>query len=61
MCLWYHRPGLFAPPWRAGTNTLASRLENSGKYQRIFNKVAQGYPGASGDVFTQLMARDSSP
>ncbi len=35
-------------------NTLASRLEKSGKYASIFNKTAQGYPGASNDVFTQL-------
>ena len=35
-------------------NTLPSRLENSGKYADIFNKTAQGYPGASNDVFVQL-------
>ncbi|MCI8934667.1 MAG: hypothetical protein HFE80_09210 [Clostridiaceae bacterium] len=35
-------------------NTLASRLEKSNKYPRVFEKVAQGYPGASNDVFTQL-------
>ena len=45
---------LMVQTYDGADNTLASRLENSGKYQRIFNKVAQGYPGASGDVFTQL-------
>ena len=35
-------------------NTLASRLEKSNKYPRVFEKVAQGYPGASNDVFVQL-------
>ncbi len=35
-------------------NTLPSRLEKSGKYDGIFTKVAQGYPGASNDVFVQL-------
>ncbi|WNX86141.1 M60 family metallopeptidase [Agathobaculum sp. NTUH-O15-33] len=34
-------------------NTLPSRLEG-GKYPQIFTKVAEGYPGASGDVFVQL-------
>ncbi|MCI8422139.1 MAG: hypothetical protein HFF50_01190 [Lawsonibacter sp.] len=35
-------------------NTLASRLEKSGKYPAIFTKTAQGYPGESNDVFVQL-------
>ena len=35
-------------------NTLPSRLENSGKYTAIFTKTAQGQPGVSNDVFTQL-------
>ncbi|MCI8810094.1 MAG: hypothetical protein HFF84_08195 [Oscillibacter sp.] len=35
-------------------NTLTSRLEASGKYNGIFTKVAQGYPGDSNDVFVQL-------
>ena len=35
-------------------NTLPSRLERSNKYPAIFTKVAQGYPGASNDVFVQL-------
>lgn len=35
-------------------NTLTSRLEASGKYAKAFTKVAQGYPGASNDVFAQL-------
>ncbi len=34
--------------------TLSSRLEKSGKYSGIFTKVAQGWPGASNDVFVQL-------
>ena len=34
--------------------TLPSRLETSGKYPAIFNKAAQGLPGASNDVFVQL-------
>lgn len=34
--------------------TLPSRLEKSGKYAGIFDKVAQGWPGASNDVFVQL-------
>lgn len=35
-------------------NTLPSRLENSGKYPKAFQKVAQQTPGMSNDVFTQL-------
>ncbi len=37
-----------------GLGILPSRLETSGKYERIFTKTAQGYPGASNDVFVQL-------
>ena len=40
--------------WDGKESTLASRLEKSGKYADVFTKVAQGYPGASNDVFTQL-------
>ncbi|MCI9264982.1 MAG: hypothetical protein HFF06_10510 [Oscillospiraceae bacterium] len=40
--------------WDGKENTLPSRLEKSGKYGGIFTKVAQGYPGASNDVFVQL-------
>ncbi|MDE6107174.1 MAG: M60 family metallopeptidase, partial [Oscillospiraceae bacterium] len=40
--------------WDGKENTLPSRLEKSGKYRGIFTKVAQGYPGASNDVFVQL-------
>lgn len=40
--------------WDGWANTLPSRLEKSGKYSGIFTKVAQGYPGASNDVFVQL-------
>lgn len=36
------------------TFTGTSRLEASGKYPKIFNKTAQGYPGDSNDVFLQL-------
>ena len=35
-------------------NTLASRLESSGKYPAIFTRTAQGFPGDSNDVFVQL-------
>ncbi len=35
-------------------NTLASRLEKSGKYPDIFHKTAQGLPGDSNNVFVQL-------
>ncbi len=35
-------------------NILKSRLETSNKYEQIFNKTAQGYPGASNNVFVQL-------
>ncbi len=45
---------IMAQTYDGKDNTLKSRLENSGKYPRIFEKVAQGYPGASNDVFTQL-------
>lgn len=34
--------------------TFLSRLEKSGKYDKLFTKVAQSYPGASNDVFVQL-------
>ncbi len=38
-----------------GQNNLGiSRLESGGKYGEIFQKVAQGNPGASNDVFVQL-------
>ncbi len=45
---------IMAQTYDGKDNTLASRLEKSGKYPRIFEKVAQGHPGASNDVFTQL-------
>ncbi len=45
---------LAAQTYDGKQNTLTSRLESSGKYAAIFNKVAQGYPGASNDVFVQL-------
>ena len=35
-------------------NVRASRLESSGKYPGIFQKTAQGLPGASNNVFVQL-------
>lgn len=40
--------------WDGKAATLPSRLEKSGKYNGIFTKVAQGYPGMSNDVFVQL-------
>lgn len=45
---------LMVQTYDGAENTLPSRLEKSGKYSQIFTKVAQGYPGASNDVFTQL-------
>lgn len=35
-------------------NTLSSRLEKSGKYNKIYEKVSAGRPGMSNDVFVQL-------
>ncbi len=35
-------------------NTLPSRLETSGKYKQIYDKVAKGHVGMSNDVFVQL-------
>ncbi len=35
-------------------NTLPSRLEKSGKYNKIYDKVSVGRPGMSNDVFVQL-------
>ena len=40
--------------WDGNAATFPSRLEKSNKYRGIFTKVAQGYPGASNDVFVQL-------
>lgn len=37
-----------------GENTLPSRLELSDKYSDIYQKVAEGRPGAANDVFVQL-------
>lgn len=45
---------LMVQTYDGASNVLPSRLELSGKYDRIFDKVAQGYPGASNDVFVQL-------
>ena len=45
---------LMVQTYDGAQNTLPSRLERSNKYAAIFNKVAQGYPGASNDVFVQL-------
>lgn len=45
---------ILAQTWDGEQGTLPSRLEKSGKYASIFTKAAQGYPGASNDVFTQL-------
>ncbi len=35
-------------------NTRTSRLESGGKYPAVFQKTAQGLPGASNNVFVQL-------
>ena len=45
---------LMVQTWDGAQNTGASRLEASNKYPAIFTKTAQGYPGASNDVFVQL-------
>jgi hypothetical protein len=45
---------IMAQTYDGQDNTLTSRLEKSNKYPRVFEKVAQGYPGASNDVFVQL-------
>ncbi len=45
---------LMVQTWDGDKAILPSRLEKSGKYAGIFNKVARGLPGASNDVFVQL-------
>ena len=45
---------LLVQTYDGGNNILESRLEKSGKYDKIFKKVAQQQPGASNDVFVQL-------
>ena len=45
---------LMVQTYDGAANALPSRLEKSGKYAAIFNRTAQGYPGAAGDVFVQL-------
>ncbi len=45
---------LMVQTYDGGKGILPSRLEKSGKYNAVFNKVAQGLPGASNDVFVQL-------
>ena len=45
---------LMVQTYDGNKNTLRSRLEASGKYPDIFTKTAQGWPGASNDVFVQL-------
>ena len=45
---------LMVQTFDGGQNTLASRLENGGKYPAVFTKTAQGLPGESNDVFVQL-------
>lgn len=45
---------LMAQTYDGKQNTLKSRLELSGKYEGIYDKVSAGYPGASNNVFVQL-------
>ncbi len=45
---------IMAQTYDGKQNTLASRLEKSNKYPKVFQKVAEGIPGASNDVFVQL-------
>ncbi|MCI8477612.1 MAG: hypothetical protein HFE97_04595 [Oscillospiraceae bacterium] len=45
---------IMAQTYDGHNNVFRSRLEISGKYAKIFTKVAQQYPGASNDVFVQL-------
>ncbi len=45
---------LFAQTYDAGQNTGRSRLENSNKYEKIFEKVTSGQKGMSNDVFVSL-------
>ena len=45
---------IMAQTYDGKQNTLPSRLEKSGKYPAIFTKTAEGWPGASNNVFVQL-------
>ncbi len=45
---------LFAQTWDGGSNALPSRLENSNKYEGIYQKVTSGQQGMSNDVFVSL-------
>ncbi|MCI9508872.1 MAG: hypothetical protein HFF10_03885 [Angelakisella sp.] len=45
---------LFAQTRDGGNNALASRLEKSGKYEGIYQKVTSGQVGMSNDVFVSL-------
>lgn len=45
---------LFAQTYDGGNNALPSRLENSNKYERIFEKVTSGQQGMANDVFVSL-------
>ena len=45
---------LFAQTWDNGSNALPSRLENSNKYEGIYQKVTSGQQGMSNDVFVSL-------
>lgn len=45
---------LMVQTYDGNENALTSRLEAEGRYSDIFTKTAQGYPGASGNVFIQL-------
>lgn len=45
---------LFGQTYDGGSNALKSRLENSNKYEKIFQKTAIGAPGMANDVFASL-------
>lgn len=45
---------LFAQTYDGGNNALNSRLENSNKYEAIFQKVTSGQKGMANDVFVSL-------
>ena len=45
---------LFLQAWDGASMTLNTRLTEDGRWEDIFNKVAQGRPGAANNVFVQL-------
>lgn len=45
---------LFAQTYDGGQNALPSRLEKSGKYEKVYDKVTSGQQGMANDVFVSL-------